>query len=83
MRSTVFRPAVVLLLSLCVWTAVTARSHGQQSSGPALPFPASAWRALAHGKPAEAEALARARPADDPAAVAVDGAPDRTSIEAA
>ena len=71
MRNTVFRPAVVLLLSLCVWTAVTARSHGQQSSGPALPFPASAWRALAHGKPAEAEALARARPADDPAAVAV------------
>ena len=71
MRNTVLRPAVVLFFSLCVWTAVTARSHGQQSSGPALPFPASAWRAVAHGKPAEAEALARARPADDPAAVAV------------
>jgi tetratricopeptide (TPR) repeat protein len=71
MRITLFRPAVVLLLSLCVWTAVTARSHGQQPSGPPLPFPASAWRALAHGKPAEAEALARARPADDPAAVAM------------
>src|SRR5262245_6569273 len=71
MRNTVIRPAVVLLLSVCVWTAVTARSHGQQSSGPPLPFPASAWRALAHGKPAEAESLARARPADDPAAVAV------------
>jgi len=71
MRNTVFRPAVVLLLSVCVWTAVTARSHGQQASGPPLPFPASAWRALAHGKPAEAEGLARARPADDPAAVAV------------
>ncbi len=71
MRNTVFRPAVVLLLSVCVFTAVTARSHGQQSSGPPLPFPASAWRALAHGKPAEAEALARGRPADDPAAVAV------------
>jgi tetratricopeptide (TPR) repeat protein len=71
MRNTVFRPAVVLLLSVCVFTAVTARSHGQQSSGPPLPFPASAWRALAHGKPAEAEAMARGRPADDPAAVAV------------
>jgi tetratricopeptide (TPR) repeat protein len=54
-----------------VWTAITARSHGQQTGGPALPFPASAWRAIAHGKPAEAEALARGRAADDPAAVAV------------
>src|SRR3954467_9543320 len=71
MRQSVLRPAVVLFLSLCVWTAITARSHGQQSAGPALAFPASAWRAIAHGKPAEAESLARARPADDPAAVAV------------
>ena len=71
MRQSVLRPAVVLFLSLCVWTAVTARSHGQQSSGPALPFPASAWRAIAHGKPAEAEAQARSRAADDPAAAAV------------
>src|SRR3954454_7971817 len=71
MRQSVLRPAVVLFLSLCVWTAITARSHGQQSSGPALAFPASAWRAIAHGKPAEAEAQARSRAADDPAAVAV------------
>src|SRR3954464_14645302 len=71
MRQSVLRPAVVLFLSLCVWTAVTARSHGQQSSGPALPFPASAWRAIAHGKPAEAEAQARGRAAGDPAAAAV------------
>src|SRR3954471_12087268 len=71
MRQSVLRPAVVLFLSLCVWTAITARSHGQQSSGPALPFPASAWRAIAHGKPAEAEVQARSRAADDPAAVAV------------
>ena len=71
MRHTILRPAVVLFCSLCVLTAVTARSHGQQASGVALPFPASAWRAIAHGKPAEAESLARARPADDPAAAAV------------
>jgi len=58
-------------LSLCVWTAVSERSHGQQSAGGTLPFPASAWRAIAHGKPAEAESLARARPADDPAATAI------------
>jgi tetratricopeptide (TPR) repeat protein len=69
MRKLPMRPAVALFLSLCAWTAVSSPSHGQQSAP--QPFPAGAWRALAHGKPAEAEALARARPADDPAAVAV------------
>ena len=65
------RPAVVLFLSLCVWTAVTVPSHGQQRAATPLAFPASAWAALAHGSPADAERLARAQPADDPAAVAV------------
>jgi tetratricopeptide (TPR) repeat protein len=61
-------------------------SHGQQASaatgrldrarGPlskveGQPFPASAWRALAHGKRIEAERLARARPSDDLAAIAI------------
>jgi len=69
MRHILIRPAVVVVLSLCVWTAVTMPSHGQQSAPE--PFPAGAWRAIAHGKPGEAEALARARPADDPAAIAV------------
>lgn len=36
-----------------------------------MPFPGSAWRAIAHGKAAEAEALAHARPAEDPAAIAI------------
>ena len=71
MRHLPVRPLVALLLSLCVWTVFTAPSHGQQTTATTLTFPASAWAALAHGKPAEAEALARARPADDPAAVAV------------
>ncbi|MEP6917187.1 MAG: hypothetical protein ABJC89_16160, partial [Acidobacteriota bacterium] len=72
MRHIPLRPAVVLFLSLCVWTAFTAPSHGQQrAAAPPLPFPASAWRAIAHGKPDDAEALARARPAGDPGAVAV------------
>ena len=71
MRHTALRPAVVLFFSLCVWTAVTPPSHGQQPAAAALAFPVSAWRAIAHGKPAEAESLARARPADDPAAIAV------------
>jgi tetratricopeptide (TPR) repeat protein len=69
MRHIPIRPAIVVFLSLCVWTAVTAPSHGQQSAPQS--FPASAWRAIAHGRPAEAEALARARPADDPAAITV------------
>ena len=71
MRHVALRPAVVLFFSLCVWTAVTAPSHGQQSAAAPLAFPASAWRAIAHGKAADAESLARARPADDPAALAV------------
>jgi tetratricopeptide (TPR) repeat protein len=71
MRHLAFRPAIVLFASLCVWTAVTGPSHGQQAAAAPLPFPASAWRAIAHGKPAEAEALAKTRPADDPAAIAV------------
>ena len=65
------RPALVLFLSLCAGTAVTVPSHGQQASAAAQPFPASAWRALAHGKRVEAETLARARPADDLAAIAI------------
>ncbi len=70
MRHLPVRPVVALLLSLCVWTAFTVPSHGQQTTPPGT-FPASAWAAIAHGTPAEAERLARARPADDPAAVAV------------
>ena len=73
MRHLPLRPAVVLFFSLCVWTAVTARSHGQQAPAAPLAFPASAWRAIAHGKPSDAENLAQTRPADDPAAVAVLG----------
>jgi len=70
MRRPSVRPTVALILCLCVWTALAGPSHGQQASAPQA-FPASAWRAIAHGKPADAETLARARPADDPAAIAV------------
>jgi cellulose synthase operon protein C len=71
MRHLPLRPALVLFASLCVWTAFTLPSHGQQSAAPPQPFPVSAWRAIAHGKPGDAEALARARPVNDPAAIAV------------
>jgi tetratricopeptide (TPR) repeat protein len=71
MRRPAVRPTVALIVCLCVWTAVAVPSHGQQAPSSPQAFPASAWRAIAHGKPADAEALARARPADDPAAIAV------------
>jgi tetratricopeptide (TPR) repeat protein len=71
MRNFAPRPALALFLSVCVWTAVTMPSHGQQGVATPLVFPASAWAALAHGSPADAERLARAQPSDDPAAVAV------------
>ncbi len=71
MRHLPLRPAIVVFASLCVGTAFTLASHGQQTTAPAQPFPAGAWTAIAHGEPAEAEALARARPADDTAAIAV------------
>ena len=71
MRRLPVRPTVALIVCLCVWTAVAVPSHGQQAPASPQAFPASAWRAIAHGKPADAEALARARPADDPAAIAV------------
>ena len=58
MRHLPVRPLVALFLSLCVWTVFTAPSHGQQTTATTLTFPASAWAALAHGKPAEAESLA-------------------------
>jgi tetratricopeptide (TPR) repeat protein len=71
MRNFAPRPALALFVSVCVWTAVTTPSHGQQRVVASLAFPASAWAALAHGSPADAERLARTQPADDPAAVAV------------
>jgi tetratricopeptide (TPR) repeat protein len=71
MRRPAVRPTVALILCLCVWTAVASPSHGQQAPSSSQAFPASAWRAIAHGKPGDADGLARARPTDDPAALAV------------
>jgi tetratricopeptide (TPR) repeat protein len=70
-------PLFATLLAVCAWTAVTVPSHAQQAASPShtssLAFPASAWRAIAHGKPADAESLAKARPTGDPDAAAVLG----------
>lgn len=56
------RPLVVILLGVCLATTDSSRTSAQQAD--ARPFPANAWAAIAHGKLADAEALARGRQAD-------------------
>ena len=64
------RRLALLAVSL---TAVMQSSsvNGAQNAPANEPFPRAARRAIAHGRATEAEALAKARPANDPAAVAV------------
>jgi tetratricopeptide (TPR) repeat protein len=61
------RPLVVILLAVCL--AATDFSSAQQADN--APFPAGAWAAIAHGRLADADALARAQPAGDADAAAV------------
>ncbi len=63
------RPLVVILLYVCAAAAMSPPSARQAT--PSEPFPRSAWTAIAHGRASDAEALARAQPAGDPAAAAV------------
>ncbi len=77
-RSLMRRIALVAtLLAVCTWAAATVSSHVRSSTGApqqdSRAFPAAAWRAIAHGQPDEAEALAKARPAGDAEAAAVLG----------
>ena len=60
------RPLVVILLAVCLATTDFSRTSAQQTD--ARPFPANAWAAIAHGKLADAEALARTQPSDAEAA---------------
>jgi tetratricopeptide (TPR) repeat protein len=66
-------PLMVILLAVCAWAASAAFSQApartDTTSGES--FARTARRALAHGREAEADALARRRPPDDPAAAAV------------
>ena len=80
MNDTVARPRLavlwrrVALVALSLVAVVQSSSvRGAQGGQTNEPFPRAARRALAHGRPAEAEALAKARPANDPAAAAVLG----------
>src|SRR6476469_8007658 len=64
------RPLAVLALIVCA--SAQSSSVGRAQTAPVNePFPRAARRAIAHGRPADAEALAKARPANDPAAAAV------------
>ena len=64
------RPLVVIALLLCASTEGSPVRGAQAPSAPES-FPKAARRAIAEGRRADAEALAKARPANDPAAVAV------------
>jgi tetratricopeptide (TPR) repeat protein len=65
------RIGLVIILLVCAATASSSSGRGQAADAAA--FPRAARRAIAHGKASEAESLARARPANDPAAAAVLG----------
>jgi tetratricopeptide (TPR) repeat protein len=69
--SIVRRLALLALLLSAVMQSSSV--NGAQNAPANEPFPRAARRAIAHGRPAEAEALAKARPANDPAAAAVLG----------
>lgn len=65
------RPAVAVLLYACAWATFPPASQGQNPAPEPGNVAAAARRALAHGKPDEAEALTRGRPAHDPIAAAI------------
>jgi tetratricopeptide (TPR) repeat protein len=77
MRLTRFRSTahatVVILLSVGAWATFPPAFADQNPPTEAQNFLMAARRALAHGKAAEAEALARRRPGADPEAAAVLG----------
>ncbi len=65
-------PLLVTVLFVCVWTDPAARpQESSASTQPAASFARAARAALAHGRAADAEALARRRPAADPEAAAI------------
>ena len=67
------RPSIAFLLYVCAWATFPPAYATQQGSADTQSFASMARRAMARGRPAEAESLARQRPAGDPAAAAVLG----------
>jgi cellulose synthase operon protein C len=72
-RRHLLRPLVAILLYVCAWQAFPPAYAGQPTTqaAPETSFLRAARQAIARGKPAEAEALARARPPNDPDAAVI------------
>ncbi len=66
-------PLLVMLLGVCVWTDPAAGPQDPAQPNQTGSVARTARRAFAHGRAAEAEALARRQPAGDPEAAAVLG----------
>jgi tetratricopeptide (TPR) repeat protein len=71
--SGVLRPCTAFLLYVCAWATFPPAYADQQAPSDPQSFAAAARRAIAHGRPAEAEALAKQRPSTDGAAAGVLG----------
>src|SRR5688572_23755607 len=68
------RPLTAFLLCICAWATFPPAYAGQNAApGDSKSFAAVARRAIARGRAADAEALARQRPATDGAAAGVLG----------
>ena len=67
------RPIIVFLLYMCAWATFPPAYARQVAPADGQSFAAVTRRAIARGRAAEAETLAKQRPAGDPAAAAVLG----------
>ena len=67
------RPCTAFLLYVCAWATFPPAYADQQAPAEPQSFAAAARRAIAHGRPADAEALAKQKPATDGAAAGVLG----------
>jgi tetratricopeptide (TPR) repeat protein len=67
------RPCTAFFLYVCAWATFPPAYADQQAPAEPQSFAAAARRAIAHGRPADAEALANQRPATDGAAAGVLG----------
>jgi tetratricopeptide (TPR) repeat protein len=67
------RPCTAFLLYVSAWATFPPAYADQQAPADPQGFAASARRAIAHGRPADAEALAKQKPATDGAAAGVLG----------
>src|SRR5688572_29871737 len=67
------RPCTAFLLYVCAWATFPPAYADQQAPAEPQSFAAATRRAIAHGRPADAEALAKQKPATDGAAAGVLG----------